>query len=209
LSDDPGQPNFRVTQPILAVNTPNTNISNKPNFQLGLPKLKGFKIASLNIASIIKHIDELRIHMATKYVDILILNETRLDDTIDLAEYHIDGYSIVTKHRNRYGGGVAIYLRNTIDFVIRHDLEHDALEFLTVEVRKPKVKPFLVGTWYRSPNSSIELFGFFETILDKIENENIECTFLGDFNCNISSQNPSQCTNALLELCDLYQFSTH
>jgi exonuclease III len=101
-----------------------------------------------NIASVIKHIDELRIHMATKYVDILILNETRLDDTIDLAEYHIDGYSIVTKHRNRYGGGVAIYLRNTIDFVIRHDLEHDALEFLSVEVRKPKVKPFLVGTWY-------------------------------------------------------------
>ena len=64
-----------------------------------------------------------------------------------------------------------------------------------------------MGTWYMPPNSSIELFDFFETILDKIENENIECTFLGDFNCNISSQYPSQCTNALLELCDLYQFS--
>ena len=64
-----------------------------------------------------------------------------------------------------------------------------------------------MGTWYMPSNSSIELFDFFETILDKIENENIECTFLGDFNCNNSSQYPSQCTNALLELCDLYQFS--
>ena len=142
-SNDSGEPNLQTARPDQST-TPNDQI-----FQLGLPQLKGFKIAALNIASLIRHIDELRFHMATKYVDILILNETRLDNNVDPSEYQIDGYTIVTKHRNRNGGGVAIYLRNTIDFVTRVDLQDDALEFLCVEIRKPKIKPFLISTWYR------------------------------------------------------------
>ena len=47
-----------------------------------LPKHRGFKIAFLNIASLPKHIDELRLNMQHQYLDILVLNETRLDETI-------------------------------------------------------------------------------------------------------------------------------
>ena len=72
------------------------------------------------------------------------------------------------KHRNRNGGGVAIYLRNTIEFVIRSDLD-DAPEFLWIEIRKPKQKPFLVGTWCRPPSSSIELFGVFRLFLKRLK----------------------------------------
>ena len=47
-----------------------------------LPKHRGFKIAFLNIASLPKHIDELRLNMQHQYLDILVINETRLDETI-------------------------------------------------------------------------------------------------------------------------------
>ena len=139
-------------------------------------------------------------------VDILI-NETRLDDTCYESEFHIDGYSVITKNRNRQGGGVAIYIRDPIDFINRKDLQNENLEFLCVEIRKPKTKPFLVSTWYRPPNSSINLFVDFEAILEKIEALNIESHILGDFNCNVATASPDGYTTKLLELCDLYQYS--
>ena len=111
-----------------------------------LPKHRGFKIAFLNIASLPKHIDELRLNMQHQYLDILVLNETRLDETISNSEISIDKYTLVRNDRTRHGGGVAMYIRNSINFNLRNDLHDEALEFLCVEISKPKVKPFLIST---------------------------------------------------------------
>ena len=51
-----------------------------------LSKHRGFKLAALNISSIPGHIDELRIFMNSKCIDILAVNETRLDHTISSGE---------------------------------------------------------------------------------------------------------------------------
>jgi hypothetical protein len=45
--------------------------------------------------------------MINQYLDILILNETRLDDTISDSEISIDKHDIVRRDRSRQGGGVA------------------------------------------------------------------------------------------------------
>ena len=42
-------------------------------------KLKGFKIGQINIASLVKHHDELLVYMQSKSLDVLTVNETRLD----------------------------------------------------------------------------------------------------------------------------------
>ena len=44
-----------------------------------MPKVRGFKIASLSIASLSKHIDELRIVMSNNDIDVLANNESRMD----------------------------------------------------------------------------------------------------------------------------------
>ena len=44
-------------------------------------KTRGFKIGTLNIASLHKHIDELIVVMENQPFDILAVNETRLDET--------------------------------------------------------------------------------------------------------------------------------
>ena len=59
-----------------------------------VPQARGFKIASLNIASLPAHIDELRLLMADKNLDVLAINETRLSDSIDDSCIHIQGYDI-------------------------------------------------------------------------------------------------------------------
>lgn len=42
-----------------------------------LPSKRGFKLGSLNITSLPKHIDELRVLLADSPVDVLSINETR------------------------------------------------------------------------------------------------------------------------------------
>ena len=59
----------------------------QPN--LGIPVTRGFKIASINLASLYKNIDQRRIYMLSKTVDILAINETRLDSSIQNGEVSI------------------------------------------------------------------------------------------------------------------------
>ena len=111
-------------------------------------KLKGFKICQINIASLVKHYNELLVYMQSKSFDILTVNETRLDNSVHNFEVEIPGYDIVRLDRNRNGGGVAMYIRKNIPYIIRQDLAFHALELICIEIRKPKSKPLLIATWY-------------------------------------------------------------
>jgi hypothetical protein len=111
-----------------------------------LNNLKGMKLASLNINSITKHIDELRILMKDKPLDLIAINESKTDDTVLDREIHIIGYNMIRKDHNRNGGGVIIYLRDTISFSERNDLTSNSLEMICLEIKKPHNKSFLVCT---------------------------------------------------------------
>ena len=75
---------------------------------------RGLVIACLNINSLISHIDNLRNFIYDSNIDILAINETKLDTTILNNEIHLNGYEIIRKDRlinGRNGGGVCIYIR--------------------------------------------------------------------------------------------------
>ena len=76
----------------------------------------GLKIFCLNINSLTRHLDEIRIFIEDKQPHILCLNETKIDDSISDDDIEIEGYIVNRKDRNRFGGGVAIYIHNTIQF---------------------------------------------------------------------------------------------
>ena len=70
---------------------------------------KGLVMASLNINSLLAHIDEFRVFMNETDIDIISINETKLDSSIKDNEVYISGYEIVRKDRKingRHGGGV-------------------------------------------------------------------------------------------------------
>ena len=137
-----------------------------------VPKGRGFKMACLNITSLTKHIDELRAVLSNQCVDILAINETKLDDTISDNEITVDSYNIIRRDRTvngRFGGGVCFYIRSNVNFILREELEIKPLEILSIEVRKLSSKPFVITTWYRSPNSSFDLFSHFDTVLRNLD----------------------------------------
>ena len=109
--------NYSQVYPKTPRDLPN-RISNSAHAQpnLGIPVTRGFKIASINLASLYKNIDQLRIYMLSKTVDILAINETRLDSSIQNGEVSIPGYTLERKDRNRNGGGVALYIRDSINY---------------------------------------------------------------------------------------------
>ena len=68
-------------------------------------------MAMLNIASLPKHLDEIRFLLHDKKLDILTLNETRLDSSISNNLVSIEGYDILRSDGKRNGGGVCMYIR--------------------------------------------------------------------------------------------------
>ena len=181
-----------------------TAASKPPCLPDSLPANRGFKIASLNVNSLIKHIDDLRIFLADNLVDVLAINESKLDDSIKNCELYIPGYEIIRSDRNRNGGGVCFYIKTSINFVTRRDLNLNDLENLCLEIQKPCSKPFLVVTWYRRHCSSAELFSQYETLVGKLDSLDLEYYLMGDLKCNMASAHFDTNTPLLCEISDTY-----
>lgn len=88
--------------------------------------------------------------------------------------------------RNRNGGGIALYIRNSINYENIQPLNEN-LELLCVKVIKPKAKPFIVGTWYRHPGSPSEIMHASESALERLEQYDLETNILKDANCDIAA----------------------
>ena len=77
---------------------------------------------SLNIFTLLKHLDELRVLAEQHEPDSLAINETKIDTDIDDHQILIDGCHVERLDRNKFGGGVAIYMHKGIDYKVRNDL---------------------------------------------------------------------------------------
>ena len=154
----------------------------------------------------LKHIDELRILMNNKEIHVLAINETRLDNSIPIQLITVQGYSWIYKHRNRSGGGVGFYIKDSINYRIRSDLNDPDIEILTIEIVKKNVKPFLITTWYHPPSDPIDSLYKFENCLQLIDQTDKESTILGDTNYDFL---PTEISSQALELkfiTRLYQY---
>ena len=148
--------------------------------------------------------------MSSFKVDILVINESKLDSTVHNNEVYLTGFELVRKDRKvngRNGGGVCIYLRTNLNYRIRDDLNSDELECIFVEIIKPRSTTFPVGTWYLSPSSPPDLFGEFEKVAAKIDAEKKELYKLGDVNGNLLPEAKAYISSFLTNIFDLYGLS--
>ena len=67
----------------------------------------------------IKNIDEFRMYALNHQHEIICVNETWLDNTVNNHEVELNGYDLVRKDRNRHGGGVAMFIRSMINYKTR------------------------------------------------------------------------------------------
>ena len=128
-------------------------------------KRNGLKIASLNIVSLRKYKDELGIILHDNEIDVIGLNETRLDAKIANRDLLIEGYKIFRNDRNVHGGGVALYVKDSLE-VIQVEQQMDNLEIISLEIKPKIAKSFFLspGTvhqlqmWMMLPLKILRLF---------------------------------------------------
>ena len=106
------------------------------------------------IRSLPSKLEHIKLALDNQSLDILALNETWLDDTIRDIDIEIQNYCIERNDRNREGGGVAIYLNNTLTYKVRKDLNNPRIVSIWIEIKIHKShKPLIICNIYIPTNS--------------------------------------------------------
>ena len=139
--------------------------------------------ATLNINSLRNKFDELKMVISGK-IDVLVITETKLDDSFPTSQFFIDGYTIPYRiDRNRHGGGVMIYVREDIPSkqLGKHTFK-DNIEGLFLELNLYKYKLLLLGTYHPPGQSNDYFFDSISNSLDLYLGNYDRFILLGDFN---------------------------
>ena len=100
----------------------------------------------------VKHKDVIEMLLHDNMINILALNETKLDEPISKCHHEIDGYNHERYDRNRHGGGVCVYLKSSINYEVLDVTSHqDGLELISLEIKPKCTKSFILIAWYRPP----------------------------------------------------------
>ena len=123
-----------------------------------------------------KHLDELKLFSDENSPHIICLNEAKLNRDICDELLQIDSFqNIIRKDRSRHGGGAAIYVDDGIKCQKRDDFNY-GIEFLSVELDIKYVKPIIMTTIHRPPESKVEWFERAEELISRIDIERREST---------------------------------
>ena len=125
------------------------------------------------------------------------MNETKLDSEITDDLLEIEGYTLHREDRNRNGGGVAVYVRNSLKHNRRTAIPDKSLELICIEIEPIKARSFHIFAWYRPQSALIESFKKLEGNLEFFDRENKEMIILGDTNCDFSSKVADEYSSSL------------
>ena len=150
-------------------------------------KYKNLNIAHINIRSIIGKINTIKNCILTNKYDIFAVSETWLTDVISDEVVNINGYRLIRRDRGHgRGGGVLLYMRDSIKCSILSDQKTDYSEFLCVSFKINGVKNIL-SVIYRPPGFT-NIDDFFDEFEYNISRNLLVCdcfVCLGDFNIDM------------------------
>jgi exonuclease III len=169
----------------------------------------GLKIASLNIRRLLNKVDEIQCLLMECKFDIFGICETFLDDEICCNEYKINGYNVITKSRNRHGGGVLLYIKDTVKFEELTNVNRSDIESLWIHVKCNSMS-FALGMMYRPPSANNSYLNGILEQLDHVHSTNDHVMLMGDlnFNCLNATRNPLQSIEVLYDMTQLVSSPT-
>jgi hypothetical protein len=137
-----------------------------------------------NARSIMNKLDEVELAIRDENLDIVMITETWLLDSILTSEINIDGYTVFRKDRNDVnktrGGGVIVYVKNEYNVLEREDLYEQLFpESIFCLLIFNGVKT-LLGVCYRPPDSLKVNDEALYSLISRVSRENV--IIVGDFN---------------------------
>ena len=132
-------------------------------------------------------------------IDILVVTETKIDESFTTSQFQIDGFSCPFRlDRNKSGGGVLIYVRDQLPCVaIPLENKPKDIECIFLDLRIRKKKFLLIGGYNPDKSLISHFLGHVIKYIDKNLANFDHFLILGDFNSSISEK-------AMKEFCDIY-----
>ena len=165
-----------------------------------LKHAKNMIISHYNINSIRHKFIEMRNILDLQLCDILGISETKLDNSFPLSQFCVENYKLYRQDRNSRGGGIMIYVKDTIPHRIikEHSGEKNLIDFITIELTTQRGKWNLTYIYCppRVPNNLLK--DFMHSLSDYFVSRNTLCLFFGDLNQNFLSENALTC------VCDVH-----
>lgn len=171
--------------------------------------MSNFKIANLNIRSLPANYTNLKNHVLGSQVqyDLICLSETWLHNAITDASISLKIYKLFRQDRILgRGGGVAIYVRDTIRAVMMTDLPLQDTEQLWLKIHV-RYKSIIVGVIYNPPKYSATFLDIFEECTAAVAIKDCPIICCGDFNINVLETGCQTCSRLsdILEAFELTQ----
>ena len=143
-------------------------------------------IGNLNTNSLPNKFEQLK-DIVMQHIDILVLTETKLDDTFPTAKFLVNGFPEPYRlDRNRKGGGVMVYIREDIQSKLldKHVFPYD-MEGLFVELNFRKCKWLPFGKYHPPSQADICYFDNLDKAFDTYSSYE-KHLLIGDFNTETS-----------------------
>lgn len=197
-----------------------TNIGASSNLQLtrfsDLGMLKGFKLVSHNIRSLLLKIHQVIWEYENVFADVICFCETWLRADIENTLITIPGYEIIrldreiiVNNRLKTGGGICTYLKSGIIFnhLTSLNVMSSDIELQVIEIKNTNCRDMIVVNIYRPPSGNCD------SAIDKLRDVFLELTsfrgcrdlvILGDFNVDLLEKGHNQ--NLLEDLCSEFNF---
>ena len=145
------------------------------------PKVEGLRVASLNVSSLRKHVEDVRTDPHLIHADILCLMETWLtEDEEEQDQYQLEGYSSCFLSQGR-GKGIAVYMRRGLKV---KDMRHHSsthLQMLKISLDGLDIIPI-----YRSKEEPLYSVAY---NLQNLLSKTTSTLLIGDVNYCFGEQN--------------------
>ena len=147
--------------------------------------LQNIKIVHNNVCSLPPKVDLIECELGE--YDIIAITESHLDNTVSDSSLTLAGFQKpVRLDRTRAGGGIAVYVKNNLYFEEQVDLSNHEIELLWLKISFQQ-NHFLLGVFYRPPNSRVKLWDYFYDSVSKALDKNLPVILTGDFNIDMLS----------------------
>ena len=176
------------------------NLLNNPNLIFNELKRKNndrIIIGHININFIGNKFEALASLVKDK-VDIIMIAETKIDDSFPQNQFIMEGYSTPFRlDRNAQGGGIMIFIRDDIPSkVLKSQLPED-IEGIFIEINIRKIKWLLMGGYNPQKDNISNFLGHVSKELDNYLANYDNILLLGDFNSTMSEK-------PMKDFCELY-----
>ncbi|OWF43390.1 hypothetical protein KP79_PYT24916 [Mizuhopecten yessoensis] len=143
---------------------------------------KGMKFAHLNIYGLSNKLDQIKILLRKRTFDVLALTESKLDSSTDPPDISIHGYSAYRRDRNKHGGGVIVYVKDSLTVVDESSSIVDGMEVLVLKINQTNSSSIRCVSVYRPPSEKVDWFPQFDQIIENVSAPDQPLIVMGDFN---------------------------